>query len=163
MAESKSRKAAIKPAKKAAAKKSAPKKTAAKRSAPAFSAEERAAMRELARERKSATGIADVLAKIKEMPEPDRSLAMRIHELVLQAAPDLSPRTWYGMPAYAKDGDVICFFQNASKFKARYGTLGFQDKAKLDDGEMWATSFAITKMTAANEKKIIALVKKAVR
>ena len=107
-------------------------------------------------------GEADVLGKIDEMPEPDRTLGKRIHAIVMSAAPDLSPRTWYGMPAYSKGDKVVCFFQNASKFKARYATLGFSDKANLDDGEMWPTSFAIKKLTATEEKRIAALVKKAV-
>ena len=137
---------------------------AAKHSKSALSAEERAAMAETIRERKrgSANGEADVLAKIAEMPQPDRAMAERIHALVKQAAPELSPRTWYGMPAYSKDGNVVCYFQNAGKFKARYGTLGFSDKAKLDDGEMWPTSYAVKEITPAEEAKITALVKKAI-
>ena len=131
-----------------------------------FSDEERAAMRERARELKAATGKAagesDVLAKIAEMPEPDRAMAERLHALIKASAPDLSPRTWYGMPAYAKDGTVVCFFQSAQKFKTRYATFGFSDKANLDEGAMWPTSFALKKLTAAEEKKIGALVKKAV-
>ncbi|HET7567866.1 MAG TPA: hypothetical protein VFJ91_07740 [Gaiellaceae bacterium] len=129
-----------------------------------FTAEEKAAMKEYAAERKKGeTGEPDVLAAIAKMPEPDRSLATRIHELVRTAAPELAPRTWYGMPAYAKDGKVVCFFQNASKFKARYATLGFSDNANLDDGAMWPTSFALAELTPAVEKKIVALVKHAVR
>ena len=125
-------------------------------------------MRERAREQKKARagkadGESDVLAKIAEMPAPDRAMAKRVHALVKANAPDLSPRTWYGMPAYAKDGDVVCFFQGASKFKARYATLGFSDKANLDKGDMWPTAFALKKLTAAEEKKIIALLKKAAR
>ena len=131
-----------------------------------FTAEEKAAMRERVREQKAAASKADaesdVLAKIAEMPEADRAMAERIHAIVKATAPDLSPRTWYGMPAYAKDGDVVCFFQSAQKFKARYATLGFSDKAKLDKGAMWPTSFALKELTAADEKKIVALVKKAV-
>ena len=131
-----------------------------------FTDEERAAMRERARELKSAArkadGESDVLAKIAEMPEPDRAKAERLHALVKATAPDLSPRTWYGMPAYAKDGEVICFFQSAQKFKSRYATLGFSDKANLDEGAMWPTSFALKKLTAADEARIGALVKKAV-
>ena len=121
-------------------------------------------MKERARELKAgkADGESDVLAKIAEMPAPDRALAERLHALVKASAPDLSPRTWYGMPAYAKDGKVVCFFQSAHKFKARYATFGFSDKANLDDGAMWPTSFALKKLTAADEKKIRALVKKAV-
>jgi uncharacterized protein YdhG (YjbR/CyaY superfamily) len=127
-----------------------------------FTKEERAAMKEAARERKSPNGEQEVLAKISEMPDDDRKLAERLHALITKTAPDLAPRTWYGMPAYAKDGNVVCFFQNASKFKARYATLGFSDKATLDDGAMWPTSFALTKLTPAVEKEIAALVKQAV-
>ena len=125
-------------------------------------------MRERAREAKrgqgasKADGESDVLAKIAEMPDPDRGMAERLHELIKASAPELSPRTWYGMPAYAKDGKVVCFFQGASKFKSRYATLGFSDKANLDDGEMWPTSFALKELTAAEEKKIGELVKTAV-
>lgn len=126
--------------------------------------EERAAMAETIRERKrgAANGEADVLAKIAEMPQPDRAIAERVHAIVRATAPQLEPRTWYGMPAYSKDGNVLCYFQNASKFKARYATLGFSDKADLDEGEMWPTAFALAKLTPAAEKKIAALVKKAV-
>jgi uncharacterized protein YdhG (YjbR/CyaY superfamily) len=135
-----------------------------KRSA-GFTAEEKAAVRERARELKAAAGRADgerdVLAKIAEMPASDRAMAERIHEIVAATAPGLSPRTWYGMPAYAKDGKVVCFFKSADKFKSRYATLGFSDKANLDAGTMWPTDFALTKLTAAEEKKIAALVKKA--
>jgi len=136
-----------------------------------FTADEKLAMKERVKELKAASrrgkddaeeGERDVLAKIAEMAEPDRSMAKRIHELVKSAAPGLTSRTWYGMPAYAKDGDVICFFQNAGKFKARYSTFGFSDKAKLDEGTMWPNGFAITKLTPADESRIIALVKKAV-
>jgi len=109
----------------------------------------------------AADGERDVLAKIAEMPEPDRAMAERIHAIVKTSAPDLSPKTWYGMPAYAKDGKVVCFFQSAQKFKARYATLGFNDPANLDDGTMWPTAFALTKLTAADEKRIGALVKRA--
>ena len=109
-----------------------------------------------------ADGESDVLAAIAKMPEADRAMAERIHAIVKAAAPDLSPRTWYGMPAYAKDGKVVCFFQDAAKFKARYASLGFNDAANLDDGNMWPTSFALKKLTAADEKKIVALVKRAV-
>ena len=108
-----------------------------------------------------ADGESDVLAKIAEMPEPDRAMAERIHAIVKASAPDLAPKTWYGMPAYAKDGKVVCFFQSAQKFKARYATLGFNDAANLDDGTMWPTAFALTKLTAADEARIAALVKKA--
>ena len=135
-----------------------------------FTAEEREAMQERTRELKSAKrgskakadGLSDLLAKIAEMPEPDRSLAERVHAIVMASAPDLAPRTWYGMPAYAKDGKLICFFQSASKFKVRYATFGFQPDANLDDGAMWPTSFALTELTAADEARIAALVKKAV-
>ena len=131
-----------------------------------FSADERAAMRERARELKAdaakADGEADLLAAIKKMEEPARTMATKIHELVKAAAPSLVPKTWYGMPAYAKDGNVVCFFQNAGKFKARYQTLGFSDKANLDDGAMWPNSYAITELTAAEESKITALLKQAV-
>jgi len=109
----------------------------------------------------AADGERDVLAKIAEMPEPDRAMAERIHAIVKTSAPALSPKTWYGMPAYAKDGKVVCFFQSAQKFKARYATLGFNDPANLDDGTMWPTAFALTKLTAADEKRIGALVKRA--
>jgi uncharacterized protein YdhG (YjbR/CyaY superfamily) len=139
-------------------------KTAKKRSAPQkFTAEERAAMRERAREAKSATDEADVLAKIAEMEEPSRTMGRRIHEIIKRSAPALSPRTWYGMPAYAKDDKVVCFFRNAGKFKSRYATLGFSDRANLDDGNMWPTDFALKKLTAAEERKIAELVKQAVR
>ena len=132
--------------------------------------EERAAMKEHARELKAAAkrgaakadGEADVVAKIAEMPASDRAMAERIHEVVKANAPDLVPRTWYGMPAYAKDGKVLCFFQAADKFKARYATFGFNDIADLDEGAMWPTSWALTKLTAADEATIGALVKKAV-
>ena len=131
-----------------------------------FTAEERAAMRERAKELKAARGKADgeadVLAKIAEMPKADRVMAERLHAIVKATAPDLAPRTWYGMPAYAKDGKVVCFFQSAQKFKSRYATLGFNDRANLDKGAMWPTSFALKELTPAEEKKIAALVKKAV-
>ena len=131
-----------------------------------FTAEERAAMKERAKELKAekskADGESDVLAKIAEMPKADRAMAKRIHAIIKASAPDLTPRTWYGMPAYAKDGKVVCFFKSASKFKSRYATFGFNDPANLDDGAMWATSFALKKLTAADERKIGALVKKAV-
>ena len=132
-----------------------------------FSKEERAAMRERAQELKAEARKANdesaLLAKVAEMPEPDRSMAERIHAIVMASAPELTPKTWYGMPAYAKDGKVVCFFQSADKFKARYATLGFNDKANLDAGDMWPTSFALTKLTADDEAKIAALLKKAVR
>jgi uncharacterized protein YdhG (YjbR/CyaY superfamily) len=135
-----------------------------------FTDEERAAMKERAKELKAeeranknkAAGESDVLAKIAEMPEPERSLATRLHELIKASAPDLSPKTWYGMPAYARDGKVVCFFQSAQKFNSRYATLGFSDEANLDEGAMWPTSFALKELTAAEEAKISALVKKAV-
>src|ERR671914_572214 len=131
-----------------------------------FTAEERAAMRERARELKAQAQRADgeraVLAKIAEMPQPDRAMAERLHEIVKASAPELSPKTWYGMPAYAnKDGKVVCFFQSAEKFNARYATFGFNDKANLDEGAMWATSFALKELGAAEEAKISPLVKRA--
>jgi uncharacterized protein YdhG (YjbR/CyaY superfamily) len=129
-----------------------------------FSDEERAAMKERQRELKSkkADGEQDLLAKLAEMPEPDRTMGERIHAIIKENAPGLSPKTWYGMPAYAKDGKVICFFQSADKFKARYATLGFNDDAHLDEGAMWPTSFALKELTAAEEARIGALIKKAV-
>jgi uncharacterized protein YdhG (YjbR/CyaY superfamily) len=141
-------------------------KTSTGKASKGFTAEERAAMRERAKELKAARGKADgesdVLAKIAEMPKEDRAKAERIHAIVKASAPDLSPRTWYGMPAYAKDGKVVCFFQSARKFKTRYATFGFSDKANLDQGAMWPTSYALKGLTAAEEKKLGALVKKAV-
>jgi len=140
-----------------------------------FTAEERAAMKEHAQEQKKAAARRgasraekeaaeerDVLAKIAEMPEADRVLAERIHAIVKTAAPDLAPKLWYGMPAYARDGKVVCHFQSAEKFKSRYATLGFSDQAALDDGVMWPTAFALKELTAADEQRISALVKKAV-
>src|SRR5829696_8826783 len=112
--------------------------------------------------KKKAEGESDVLAKIAEMPEPDRAMAERLHEIIKASAPALSPKTWYGMPAYAKDGKVVCFFQSAQKFSARYATLGFSDEANLDEGAMWPTSFALKELTAAEEARIGALVKRAV-
>jgi uncharacterized protein YdhG (YjbR/CyaY superfamily) len=136
-----------------------------------FTEEERAAMKERARELKAETRRgprakdadreSEVRAKIAEMPKPDRAMAERLHALVKASAPDLSPRTWYGMPAYAKDGDVVCFFQSAQKFKTRYATFGFSDKAKLDDGTVWPVAFALKELTADDEARIGALVKKA--
>jgi uncharacterized protein YdhG (YjbR/CyaY superfamily) len=134
-----------------------------------FSADEKAAMKERARELKAesrrgaerADGERDLLAKIAEMPETDRVMAERIHALVTATAPDLSPKTWYGMPAYARDGKIVCFFKSADKFKSRYATLGFEEDAHLDDGTMWPTAFALTELTAADEARISALVKKA--
>jgi uncharacterized protein YdhG (YjbR/CyaY superfamily) len=156
--------AETKPAKKKATQRSA--KGTTGKASKGFTDEERAAMRERAQELKAAAGKADgendVLAKIAEMPEADRVMAERLHALITTSAPALSPRTWYGMPAYAKDGKVVCFFQSAQKFKSRYATFGFSDKANLDEGAMWPTSFALKKLTAADEKKIGALVKKAV-
>ncbi len=135
-----------------------------------FTDEERAAMRERAKEQKAearankkkAEGESDLLAKIAEMQEPDRAMAERLHEIVKASAPALSPKTWYGMPAYAKDGKVVCFFQSAQKFNTRYATLGFSDKANLDEGAMWPTSFALKELTATEEARIGALVKRAV-
>jgi hypothetical protein len=135
-----------------------------------FTDEERAAMREHAQEQKvaarrgasKADGESDVLAKIAEMSASDRAMAERLHALITASAPTLSPKTWYGMPAYAKDGQVVCFFQPAEKFKTRYATLGFSDKAHLDDGAMWPNAFALKELTATDEAKIAALVKKAV-
>jgi uncharacterized protein YdhG (YjbR/CyaY superfamily) len=131
-----------------------------------FSAEERAAMRERAQELKAEAAKADgesaLLAKIAEMPKADRDLAKRLHAIVKANAPDLSPKTWYGMPAYAREGKVVCFFQSADKFNSRYATFGFSDEAKLDKGTMWPTYFALKELTAADEAKIAALVKKAV-
>jgi uncharacterized protein YdhG (YjbR/CyaY superfamily) len=141
---------------------------AERKPAKGFTDEERAAMRERAQEVKrgsrasKADGESDVLEKIAEMQDADRAMAERLHSLIKTTAPDLSPRTWYGMPAYAKDGKVVCFFQPAQKFKSRYATFGFSDKANLDDGAMWPTSFALTELTAADEKRIGALVRKAV-
>jgi uncharacterized protein YdhG (YjbR/CyaY superfamily) len=131
-----------------------------------FTAEERAAMKERAKELKAAKtkeeGERALLEKIAEMPKPDRVMAERLHAIVTKSAPNLSPKTWYGMPAYAKDDQIVCFFKSADKFKSRYATLGFEEAANLDEGAMWPTSFALTTLTAADEKKIGALVKKAV-
>jgi uncharacterized protein YdhG (YjbR/CyaY superfamily) len=152
--------------------KSAKSATATDKAVKGFTDEERAAMKERARELKAeahrgprakkADGESDVLAKIAEMPKPDRAMAERLHAIVKASAPVLSPRTWYGMPAYAKDGNVVCFFQSAHKFKARYATLGFSDKANLDEGTVWPVAFALKELTAADETRIGALVKKAV-
>jgi uncharacterized protein YdhG (YjbR/CyaY superfamily) len=154
------------------AQKSARSTTAKNKTSGAFTDEERAAMKERAREERAtarrgpraakADGESDVLAKIAEMRETDRAMAERIHAVIKASAPALSPRTWYGMPAYAKDGKVVCFFQSAQKFNTRYATLGFNDAANLDEGTMWPTSFALTELTAADEARIGALVKKAV-
>jgi hypothetical protein len=143
-----------------------------KKKSPGFTDDERAAMKDRARELKreahggqradQADGESDVLAKIAEMPEPDRAMAKRLHALIKTSAPMLSPKTWYGMPAYAKDGKVVCFFQSAQKFKSRYATLGFSDQANLDDGAMWPTSFALTELTPTEEARIAALVQRAV-
>jgi len=149
--------------------KSTPKKASQKsgKTSTGFTDEEKAAMKERAQELKAEKNKADgesaLLAKIAEMPEPDRSMARRLHEIVTANAPDLLPKTWYGMPAYAnQDGKIVCFFQNAQKFNARYATLGFNDSANLDEGAMWPTSFALKELNAAAEAKIAALVKKAV-
>ncbi len=140
------------------------------KSSQGFTDEERAAMKERAKEVKAETrrgasakadGESDVLAKIAEMPEPDRTMAERIHAIVKASAPELAPKTWYGMPAYAKNGKVVCFFQNAAKFGARYATLGFSDQANLDDGALWPTSYALNELTEAAEARIAALVKQA--
>ena len=146
--------------------------TAASKKSKGFADEERAAMEERARELKAevrgtaradrADGESDVLAKIAEMAEPDRTMAKRLHAIIRTSAPALSPKTWYGMPAYAKDGRVVCFFQSAQKFKSRYATFGFSDQAKLDEGAMWPTSFALKELTAAEGARIGALVRKAV-
>jgi uncharacterized protein YdhG (YjbR/CyaY superfamily) len=153
-------------------KKPARRTTAGKKTYEGFTAEERAAMKARADELKStarrgsgaakADGESDLRAKIAEMPETDRVMAERLHAIIMATAPDLSPKTWYGMPAYAKDGNLICFFKSAHKFKSRYATLGFSDKANLDDGTMWPTDYALTKLTAAAEARIAALVKQAV-
>jgi uncharacterized protein YdhG (YjbR/CyaY superfamily) len=140
------------------------------KSAAGFTDEERAAMKERTKELKAearrgvktADGESDVLAKIAEMPEPDRTMAKRLHAMIKASAPALSPRTWYGMPAYAKDGNVVCFFQSAHKFNARYSTFGFSDTANLDEGTMWPVAFALKKLTTADEARIRALVTKAV-
>ena len=160
-----------KPAKKAT-QKSAKSTTANNKKSKGFTDEERAAMKERAQELKvearrgpradKADGESAVLAKIAEMPEPDRAMGKRLHAIVKASAPALAPRLWYGMPAYARDGKVVCFFQSAQKFKTRYSTFGFSDKANLDEGQMWPTGFALKALTAADEAKIGALVKKAV-
>jgi uncharacterized protein YdhG (YjbR/CyaY superfamily) len=150
--------------------KSAKRTTATGKTSAGFSAEERAAMKERAKELRAeagagkdrAAGERAVLAKIAEMPEPDRAMAERVHAIIEESAPVLSPKTWYGMPAYAKEGKVVCFFQSGQKYNSRYSTFGFQDAANLDDGAMWPTAFALTELTAADEARIAALVKKAV-
>ena len=143
-------------------------KTAAKGKAPQFSDDEKAAMKERAKELKAeaargkdADAENEVLEKIAEMPEPDRVMAERIHAVVKANAPELKAKLWYGMPAYAKDGKLVCFFKAAAKFQSRYATLGFEDAANVDEGSMWPTSYALTQLTATDEKKIAALVKKA--
>ena len=154
-----------------AEKKSAKSTTATGKTSKGFSDEERAAMKERARELKaearrgknSAAGESDVLAKIAEMQGPERAMAERLHTIIKASAPALSPKTWYGMPAYAKDGKVVCYFQSAERFKSRYMTLGFSDEANLDEGAMWPTSFALKELNAAEEARISTLVKKAVR
>ena len=152
--------------------KSAKRTTATQKTSEGFTAEERAAMKERVQELKAAARRgpradkadteSDVLAKIAEMPEPDRAMGERLHAVITASAPALSPRLWYGMPAYAKDGNVVCFFQCAQKFKTRYATLGFSDKANLDEGAMWLTAFALTKLSADDEARIGALVRRAV-
>ena len=161
--------AAKKATKQQAPKRAAKKAAANGESTAKFTAEERDAIRERARELKAAGrargGESEedaVLEKIAAMAATDRAMAERLHAIVKASAPDLTPRLWYGMPAYAKDGNVVCFFQSAGKFKARYATLGFSDKAMLDDGEMWPTSFALNKLTAADEKRIATLLERAV-
>ncbi len=147
-------------------KKSAQRNAVPDKSSKGFTADEKAAMKERAKELKAnsdkAQALKDVLAKIAEMPDSDRAMAKRFHAIVMAVGPDLSPRTWYGMPAYYKDGKIVCFFQAADKFKARYATFGFDQHANLDEGSMWPTSWALTKLTAADEARISALVKKAV-
>jgi uncharacterized protein YdhG (YjbR/CyaY superfamily) len=155
---------------KKATQKSAKSTTASGKKSNGFTDEERAAMRERVQELKAearakrgkADGERDLLAKIAEMPEPDRAMAERLHAIIKASAPALAPKTWYGMPAYARDGKIVCFFQSAAKFNARYATFGFNDAANLDDGAMWPTSFALKELTSAEEAKIAALVKKAV-
>ena len=149
---------------------SAKSNTATNQKSKGFTDEERAAMKERAKELKAearankdkADGESDVLAKIAEMAEPDRAMAKRLHDIIKASAPALSPKTWYGMPAYAKDGKIVCFFQSAQKFNARYASFGFNDTANLDEGAMWPTAFALKELTAAEEARISALVKKAV-
>jgi uncharacterized protein YdhG (YjbR/CyaY superfamily) len=157
---------------KKATQKSAKSTTASNGKSEGFTDEERAAMKERAQELKAQArrgpradqedGESAVLAKIAEMPEPDRAMAQRLHAVIKASAPALAPKTWYGMPAYAKDGKVVCFFQSGQKFKSRYATFGFSDAANLDEGAMWPTAFALKELTAAEEAKIGALVKKAV-
>jgi uncharacterized protein YdhG (YjbR/CyaY superfamily) len=157
--------AEMKPAKKGT-KKSAKSTTATDKKYEGFTAEERAAMKERAKELKAEARKADeesaVLTKIAELPEPDRAMGERLHAIIKANAPVLTPKLWYGMPAYAKDGKIVCFFQSAQKFNSRYATFGFNDDAKLDEGAMWPTAFALKELTAADEARIAALVKKAV-
>src|SRR6516164_9971767 len=151
--------------------KSARSTTAKSKTSPGFTADERAAMKDHAQELKAAArrgrgatkadGESDLLAKIAEMTEPDRGMAERVHAIIMASVPDLSPKTWYGMPAYAKDGKIVCFFQPAQKFKTRYATLGFNDPANRDDGAMWPIAFALKELTGAEEARIVELVKKA--
>jgi uncharacterized protein YdhG (YjbR/CyaY superfamily) len=162
----------MKPAKKTAQKSSRSSPSTGTKSK-GFTDEERAAMRERVQELKAeggpargadkADGESTVLAKIAALPEPDRTMGERLHAIIKASAPELMPKTWYGMPAYAKDGNVVCFFQSAQKFKSRYATLGFSDKANLDEGQMWPTAFALMELTAEEEARIAALVKRAVR
>jgi uncharacterized protein YdhG (YjbR/CyaY superfamily) len=149
--------------KKATQKTSAKKTTTRGKKSKGFSAEERAAMKERSKELKAEASENDVLDKIAEMPKSDRDMAKRLHEIIKASAPALTPKTWYGMPAYAKDDKIICFFTAASKFKERYASFGFNEAANLDQGAMWPTAFALKELTPAEEKKIAALVKKAVR
>lgn len=150
--------------------KSAKNTTATNKTSEGFTTEERAAMKERSKElkaearanKKKADGESDVLAKIAEMPEPERAMAERLHAIIKASTPVLSPKTWYGMPAYALDGKIVCFFQSAQKFNTRYATLGFSDTATLDDGDMWPVAFALKGLTAAEEARIVELVKKAV-
>lgn len=162
---------AKKPARARDPRKSATTAIAGDKASTGFTDEERAAMQERARELKAeartrtshADGEADVLAKIAALPEPDRALASRLHAIIKASAPDLSPKTWYGMPAYARAGKVVCFFQSAHKFKTRYATFGFSDAANLDDGAMWPTAFALKTLSSSEEARITALLKKATR
>ena len=150
--------------------KSAKSTTVVNKKSKGFTDEEQAAMKERAKElkaearanKKKADGESDLLAKIAEMPEPECTMATRLHEIITTSAPDLWPKTWYGMPAYAKDGKVVCFFQSAQKFNTRYATLGFSDEANLDEGALWPTAFALKELTATEEARIVALVQKAV-
>jgi len=154
----------MKPSKKPAPRPTKTAKPPAQKSKQVFTPEERDAMRERAREMKSAKGDgeSEVLAKLAALPQPERAMAERLHALITASVPALAPKTWYGMPAYAKDDKVVCFFQSAHRFKTRYATFGFSDKAKLDDGQMWPTAYALKALGAAEEAKIVALLKKAV-